>query len=357
MLQNPYVCIMGALFESNGQYKHLMTRFWRFSLILFLPLFTLIACDPMAPQPTPFPVIVTSNATATPTPTTTLTPRPSNTPSATPTENILPTATIPPCINDGGELVEISQFRSPTAGGENLRYNVYIPPCYAESQKRFPYVILLHGLSYREQQWEDIGVIDALEQGIRLGVLPPMILVMPYFGSIGALNTFPPDSSYETVILDELLPAVEAEFCTWNDREHRAFSGISRGAFWAFSIGFRHPDVFGILGGHSSVFPDDLREVPAAFNPLEIAENSSLLPEANLRIYLDNGASDSAASSQRDISERLRARSIAHTYIINPVGDHSNEYWSAHVSEYLEFYGRNWARSLGELPDCAEPSP
>jgi len=334
----------------------MMKRQWISILTILLPVMLLVACDPMAPQPTPFPVIVTSDATHTPTVTPSVTPRPTQTPSATPTANILPTSTIAPCINDGGQIIETTQFRSQVAGGENLRYNVYIPPCYVESQKRFPVVYLIHGLSFREQQWEDIGVVDALEQGIRLGVLPPMILVMPYFGTIGAQNTFPPDPSYETVILDELLPAIEAEFCTWSNRDYRAIGGISRGGFWAYSITYRHPDIFGIVGGHSSVFPD-LSFVPPPYNPLDIAENSSLLPSAELRMYMDNGATDSAASSQRELSDELRARSIPHTYSVNPIGDHSNDYWSAHVSEYLEFYGREWARSIGELPDCAEPSP
>ena len=316
----------------------------------------LAACDPMAPQPTPFPVIVTSDATPTPEPSPTNTPMPTPTLTATPTEAIAPTATVAPCINDGGELLEFTQFRSEVAN-ENLRYNVYVPPCYAESLSRYPVVYLIHGLSYREQQWQEIGVIDALEQGIRLGALPPMILVMPYFGTIGQLNQFPPSASYESVILEELAPVIEQDFCTWNNRDYRAIAGISRGGFWAYSIAMRHPDVFGIAAGHSAVFPEDLRDVPAAFNPIDIADNSTLLPESELRMYLDNAAGDLAASSQRALSDNLRARSIAHTYIINPVGGHDNDYWGAHVGEYLAFYGRNWTRDYGALPSCAEPSP
>lgn len=312
------------------------------------------ACDPLAPQATPQVIIVTpipsDTPPATPTPPPTRTPIPTLTPVRT------PTVTPFPCDDDSGRVEIFNQFRSPTAG-TTLRYQVYMPPCYLESQKRYPYVFLLHGAANNETHWPGLGLVETLDQGFRLGALSPMIVVMPYMGSIGNDNTFPPDPSFETVVLDELIPAIERDFCTWNDREHRAIGGISRGGFWAYSIALRHPDVFGIVGGHSAFFPDDLRTVPAAFNPLELALNASFLEEANLRMYLDNGASDFSGISQELFSSRLSARGIPHTYVINPVGDHDDAYWSAHLSEYLAFYGRTWPRSADDLPSCLEPSP
>jgi enterochelin esterase-like enzyme len=326
-------------------------------IIVLLPVLFLLACDPLAPrQVTPVAVIVspepsaTFPATATIPSTATRTPFPSQAPELTSTPTPFP------CDDDSGQVVEFNEFRSPTAN-ENLRYQVYIPPCYLETQKRYPTLILLHGLSFRENHWVNLGVADALDQGIRLGALSPMLVIMPFMGTIGQRNSFPPDPSYETVLLDELIPAIERDFCTWNDREHRAIGGISRGGFWAFSVTLRHPDLFGIVGGHSAVFPESIREVPPAFNPLELALNSSFLSEADLRIFLDNGANDSAGPSQQLFSSRLSSRGISHSYVINPVGEHDNEYWSAHVSEYLTFYARDWPRTFDELPSCMEPSP
>ena len=324
--------------------------------MLWVVILALGACDPMIPQASPFPVPVSPAPSLTPTPRATNTPTPTRTPEPTYTPDLPPTATPFPCNSDRAQIVQVNDFPSAVAGGENLRYHVVLPPCYQETQVRFPMVILLHGASYREQQWEELGVVEALEQGIRLGVLPPMILVLPYWGYIGQLNQFPPDPSYETVILEELLPALESDLCTWENRDYRAIGGISRGGFWAYSIAFRHPDIFGIVGGHSAIFPDT-NEVPALFNPLEIATNSSLLPEANLRMYLDNGAADAAGLSQQALSNRLEDRGIPNTYTIYPEGDHNNEYWSAHVSQYLAFYGRDWPRSYNQLPSCLVPSP
>ena len=311
----------------------------------------LVACDPMAPIPTPIAVVVSPIPTLSPTPRATNTPSPTSTPVPTPTEMIFPTNTPFPCDSDTGFIQEVNTFSSDTGRGENLRYDVYLPPCYFQMNKRFPLLILIHGMSYREEQWQDIGTITTLEQGIRMGVLPPMIIVMPYMGTLGTINRFPPDGSYETYIMDELLPALESDLCIWQNRNYRAIGGISRGAFWAMSV------VFGIVGGHSGVFPSNIREVPPLFNPYEIASSSALLPEANLRIYLDNAAPDPARTSNEDLSSRLSTRQIAHTYIINTLGGHDNEYWSAHISEYLAFYGQNWARGYEAYPSCSEPSP
>ena len=321
-------------------------------MVLIALAFAVAACEPLAPPPTPVVIVVTPPPSRTPT--ATFTPPATRTPVPTATSAATDTPTPPSCLADGGTMLVFDEFRSAVAG-ENLRYRVYLPPCYLEAQKRFPLAILLHGQASTESQWDSIGVEEALDQGVRLGALAPMILVMPYTGFIANRDPFPPTPSYEAVILDELLPTIERDFCTIQRREYRAIAGISRGGFWAFSIGLRHPDVFGVVGGHSAVFAAG--NAPAASNPLDLALNASFLSDANLRMYMDNAASDPAGQGIAVFSSRLSARGIPHTYVIHPVGDHSNEYWSAHVSEYLSFYAREWPRALADLPSCLEPSP
>lgn len=253
--------------------------------------------------------------------------------------------------------IDIDDNRSENGNGENLRYRVYVPPCYQITQRRFPVVYLLHGLSYREEQWEDLNIHNALDQGIRAGAMPPMILVMPYLGQLGQLNSFPPDRSYEGFILDELMPDIQRSFCTIENSAHRAIGGISRGGFLAYSIAMRHPDLFSIVGGHSAYFPQNTNQIPPAFNPIELALNESFLREIDLRMWIDNGAADSSSSNLQLFSARLTQRDIQHTYIVHPTGEHNNEYWAAHIQEYLTFYGREWERDYGKLPDCSAPSP
>lgn len=324
---------------------------FRLGVVLLLAL-VVSACEPLAaPMATQQVIVIT--AVPSPTPPPTVTPTPTPTPTLTPTPILTPTPTLPPCIAEGGQVIVFDDNRSAVAN-ENLRYRVYIPPCYQASLRRFPVVYLLHGAGYREQQWENIGTVQALEQGLRLETLPPMILVMPYTGSIGNTNTFPPNRSYETVLLDELVPAIDRDFCTIRNRSQRAIGGISRGGFWAMSVAMRHPDVFGAAGGHSAAF--DATNAPPPNNPLDLARNAPI-QDVGLRIYLDNGAEDFAGLGLQTFSSRLTQRQIAHTYSIYPTGGHDEDYWASHVAEYLAFYGQNWEKDLSALPSCLEPSP
>jgi enterochelin esterase-like enzyme len=328
-----------------------MRRFVPLLVLLILTLL-LAACDPMAVRPTPQVVVVTDTPTPEPTPEFPPTATPTRTPPPTLTPDVTPTPTPFPCEEDG-QLLTVDDYR-PEIARENLPYVVYVPPCYAQSTRRFPVLYLLHARDARQQQWPDIGLAATLDRGIRLGSLPPMIVVMPYYGNIGARNAFPPDTSYETVLLEQFIPAVQTDFCTIETREQRAIGGIDRGAWWAFSLAFRYPEEFSAAGAHSGDFDEN---VPAPVDPLEVARNSTLLPSANLRLYLDNAASDAGSRQQQTLSDRLAARQIPHTYIINPLGGRDNEYWSAHLSEYLTFYGETWARNYADLPSCLEPSP
>jgi enterochelin esterase-like enzyme len=308
-------------------------------------------------EPTPIVVVITAVPSPTPPPTAS----PTFPPTSTPLPTALPDAPteLPlPCADEQGQIINFVDNFSEVAR-ENLRYLVYLPPCYFQTQRRFPVVYLFHGLSYREQQWEDIGLIRALDRGILEGTLPPMILVMPYLGVIGQLDQFPPQPSFERVILEEIMPQVERNFCTINNRQHRAIGGISKGGFWAYSIALRHPDTFSRVGGHSAFFPNNPAAIPAAFNPLELAASAESLLDPALRpaLYMDNGAQDQGGRSIQLISSRLAARSIPHTYVVHPIGEHNNDYWAAHVSEYLAFYGAEWTRDYAALPRCVDPSP
>ena len=334
-----------------------MTKRLFIPIVLLMTMVLIAACEPLAYNPTAVPVVITNPPTATLPPTLTPTPTITRTPFPTDTPAFTPTPTPFPCEEEAGQIVPFARNPSEVADGENLRFNVYLPPCYQQSGARFPSVILLHGLSYRETQWEDLGLIDALNTGIRNGTVAPMVVIMPYMGNLGQLNQFPPDPSYETYILDELLPLLERNFCLWEAPAYRAIGGISRGGFWAYSITMRNPDVFGVVGGHSAFFSSDTVAIPPPFNPLELAVDSEILRDANIRMYLDNGASDSSGRSQQMLSSRLTASGIPHTYVVAPVGEHNNEYWSAQIEEYLAFYGETWEKQYSNLPSCAEPSP
>ncbi len=321
-----------------------------FGLVLFLVLAAVLpACDPMAQVVEPTVPTPTLSGTATATPTATLSPTPR--PTATPELTATPTPF--PCDEDG-LVIDITDNHSETAR-EDIPYTAYLPPCYGSSSARFPLLLLIAPGPGRRDLMETLNLPAILDEGIRSGAYPPAIVVIAELGRLGSRAQFPPDASASTVIKDELLPAIQRDFCVVEQRTFRAIGGFGQGGFWAIHTAFTAPDLFSVIGGHSAVLDNS---VPPAENPLEIARNSTILPNANFRMYFDNGAPDEAASNGLQLlSDRLTARQIPHTYIINPVGQADAEYWASHVEEYLEFYGRTWPRDYGVLPDCREPSP
>src|SRR5262249_34405052 len=151
---------------------------------------------------------------------------------------------------------------------------------------RYPYAILMHGIDSDETEWtDDLKADEILDNSQDLA---PMILVMPNGGKLMPLNAFPDKPSWETVVVKELLPLLEREYCVGTTREYRAIGGISRGGFWAFEIAFTHPDLFSAVGGHSPFFSAE--QAPPAVNPLNLAR--SLSPESAPRIWLDTTHDD-----------------------------------------------------------------
>jgi enterochelin esterase-like enzyme len=321
----------------------------RLKLCLLLVLaYLFVACDPLAPDPTRVVVVLTSTATRTPVPTPV--PLPSDPPSPEP-PTVTPTATPWVCDAKQGQIVNMS-FSSKVAKA-GVPYRVYLPPCYAETTRRYPYVILFHGSDQDYTAWtEQIGVHDALESGLAVKALPPMILVMPGGGEVANTNSYRDGGSWESLVIDELIPEVEKNFCTWNAREGRAIGGISRGGFWAFEIAFRHFDLFSAVGGHSPFF--DPQIAPPPYNPLSLAKTVQFPPGLQPRIWLDAGKDDYARPNVEVFQRTLAGRNIDPGYTMNPEGKHEISYWANHVAEYLSFYGQTWPRNVEDLPSCLQ---
>jgi enterochelin esterase-like enzyme len=237
---------------------------------------------------------------------------------------------------------------------ENLRYRVYLPPCYqAGEQRRYPYVLLMHGSNTDDSHWDRLGLDEAVMRGYALGRFPPVALVLPFGGVMANTNVFYIDGSYEYVILNEVIPMVESNYCLQTTPEGKAIGGISRGGFWAYLIGLRHPDLFSAVGGHSPFF--DLYHAPDSHNPLALAQSVTWI-QGWPRLYMDRGQDDYAQLNIDLMHERLTEREIPHIYELYPVGQHQDSYWSAHVDDYLRFYSAEWAPDTSTYPTCDIPN-
>lgn len=214
-----------------------------------------------------------------------------------------------------------------------LDYRVYLPPCYDETpEQRYPVLYLIHGQSYTDDQWDRLGADETADALIASGDLPPFLIVMPrdrYGGQ-------PTENNFARVVLEELIPSIDTEYRTLDDREHRAVGGLSRGAGWAVHLAITHPEMFGSLGAHSpAIFYTDAQMMRTWLDEIP--------PEALPRIYIDLGDKDrpEIIDVSNWFEELLNQHSIPHEWHLF-TGYHTEEYWSAHVEQYLRWYTLNW---------------
>lgn len=233
-------------------------------------------------------------------------------------------------------MISRNNYRS-AISQTNMVYSIYTPPCYGQDDRLYPVLYLMHGSNEDDGQWIRLGIKEALDEGISMGHVPPMIVVLPFGNWLANENQFD-YVSWENVFLQELMPLVEGQYQVDQRRDSRAIGGISRGGFWAFEIAFRHPDLFGAVGGHSAFFAEG--NAPPDYDPLKLALNAGELD--TLHIWLDRGKNDYAKEGLDLMSDRLTQRGILHQYAINPEGQHNNDYWRQHVQEYLRFYAAEW---------------
>ena len=147
--------------------------------------------------------------------------------------------------------------------GTLRRAQVYLPAGYSADRK-YPVLYLLHGIGGNQDEWR--GYVRApaiLDNLIADGKAVPMIVVMPNGRALPddrsppADRVFTPENAagfakFERDLLDFLIPAVDAKYSAYADREHRAIAGLSMGGGQALNFGLGHPDAFGWVGAFSS---------------------------------------------------------------------------------------------------------
>jgi len=146
---------------------------------------------------------------------------------------------------------------------------VYTPPDYDKDlSKRYPVLYLQHGWGENEYGWSNQGKVNLIiDNLIAEGKTRPFIIVMTYGMTndvkIGGLRNFD-IKPFQTVLIDELIPYVDANFRTLTDQPHRAMAGLSMGGFETRLITLENLDTFSHIGLFSggSISPDDVKNTP-----------------------------------------------------------------------------------------------
>lgn len=146
---------------------------------------------------------------------------------------------------------------------------VYTPPGYdKEKSTRYPVLYLQHGWGEDETAWTNQGHANLIMDNLLAErKIKPFIIVMTYgmtnevkFGGIRSFKIEP----FQTVLTDELIPYVDANFRTYADKTHRAMGGLSMGGMETHAITLNKPELFdyyALLSG-GTYTPEELNNKP-----------------------------------------------------------------------------------------------
>ena len=170
-----------------------------------------------------------------------------------------------------GQLREVHYFSK--AGNTNQHAFIYTPPDYdKDTIKRYPVLYLQHGAGEDETGWGRQGYAGLIMDNlIAEGKAKPFIIAMeyggnPFAGGSRPTNTAPATagatnstvmgpggrafnfSAFEKVVINDLIPYIDANFRTIADQPHRAMAGLSMGGMQTRSIALAHLDTFSHIG-------------------------------------------------------------------------------------------------------------
>ena len=121
-------------------------------------------------------------------------------------------------------------------------YSVVLPPGYRVSEKQYPVVYWLHGGGGNEctslftsKSWDKLYETAKIEE---------TILVYPNGFRSGYMDHHDGKVMIESMIIQELIPRIDARFRTIASRSGRAVHGFSMGASGALKFAIKYPDLF-----------------------------------------------------------------------------------------------------------------
>ena len=258
-------------------------------------------------------------------------------------------------IGSWTDLWQIEQFKS-TAVDSDVSYYIYLPPGYQSGDKHYPVVYWLHGAYGRP--YSATPIVKRLDEAIREGAAPEMIVVSCIDPTGLSMWTNSKDGRLpmETLIIEELIPHIDATYRTVADRQGRGIEGFSMGGYGAAYLGVRYSDQFSsvsILAGalhtpqtlserrraiFDNVFSGD-NDYAGQRSPWTVikADADRIRGKSNMRIFV--GADDGLLGWNKNFHAQMDLLGIDHQWGIVPNSPHDLEILMQNwEGNFFEFY-------------------
>jgi predicted alpha/beta superfamily hydrolase len=194
-------------------------------------------------------------------------------------------------------------------GGEQVKFQVFLPPSYEEHpERRYPVVYAQDGQALWTTSLDPYGVwlLDAtLNQLYELGAIDE-IIVVGVDTSTRRVERLTPVRDAEQgggegplhlrLIVEHLLPRIDAKYRTTGDREDTALLGSSLGGLFSFFAAWTRPDVFGKAACLSSSFWWKDRHAVRMVQ-------SGACPAPRPLLYIDSGAAVNAFENDPNVRD------------------------------------------------------
>lgn len=240
---------------------------------------------------------------------------------------------------------------------------VVLPDSYVNGKNKaaYPVMYLLHGASGHFRNWLTSTPDKMLVKN--LADQHNLIIVMPEGEVYGWYLDSPvnPESKFETHIIKEVIPKVDATYRTVANKNGRVISGLSMGGHGAMYLSSRHPELFcaaGTMSGamdmnwskfrisesYSQSLRDRFQKLLGTPDPnSEIVANNSVvnmveaIKKNALAIIIDCGVDDFLIDVNRELHQRLLYNQVPHDYTERP-GEHTWEYWQNSLPYHVLFF-------------------
>ncbi len=264
-----------------------------------------------------------------------------------------------------GQLREVHYFAK--SSNSIRRCFVYTPPDYdMDPNKRFPVLYLQHGAGENETGWGNQGHANLiLDNLIAEGKAKPFIIVMENGGGIGgprrgaepavgATNATPAGvtngaaarvpggrggfggfnfSAFEHVLIDDLIPYVDANFRTIPDQPHRAMAGLSMGGMQTHTITLAHLDTFSHIGMFSggSISTNEITDLAAFKEKVKVVFISYGSRELGGN---RGGGRGGFGGDPKANTEALQAAGINAHFYVSPLTAHEWQSWRRSLYQF-----------------------
>lgn len=253
---------------------------------------------------------------------------------------------------ESGDFKQVNLIQVPAVNiASPMDVNVILPQSYASSpDKKYPVVYMLNGWGGDEKSWLKFNEprLDSL------ATVYDMIFVLPD-GRNSWYWDAPIDSTLkmETFLVNELVPYIDANYCTIADAKHRAITGLSMGGHGSLFLAMRHSDIWGSCGSMSggvninktkwakswkmALRLGSQAQYPERWKNHTVITLVKNLKPGQLNITFDCGVDDFFIGVNRELHEEMLKYGIPHDYSERP-GKHSHAYWKNSIRYHLQYF-------------------